>query len=67
MQELRDAGVLPPSLYEKLRGSGGFRNVLVHEYVRVDLGEVAAALHGVPNTFRGFIRAVEEWLHNLPE
>lgn len=25
LQELRDAGVLPPAVYERLKGSGGFR------------------------------------------
>jgi len=67
LQELHHAGVLPPALYERLKGSGGFRNVLVHEYVRVDLEQLAAALRGAPATFREFARAVEEWLAGVPE
>ncbi|MDR7492356.1 MAG: DUF86 domain-containing protein [Armatimonadota bacterium] len=35
---LRDLGILPRALYEQFRGSGGFRHVLVQEYVAIDLG-----------------------------
>jgi len=30
------AGVIPRPLYERIQGLGGFRNVLVHEYLLVD-------------------------------
>jgi uncharacterized protein YutE (UPF0331/DUF86 family) len=36
--------VLPASLAESLRGLTGFRNVLVHEYLGIDLDVVAEAL-----------------------
>jgi uncharacterized protein YutE (UPF0331/DUF86 family)/predicted nucleotidyltransferase len=62
LADLRDCGVLPEDLHSRLRGSGGFRNVLVHEYVRVDLKEVEAALHTAPSVFRAFGEAVSEWL-----
>lgn len=67
LAELRDCGVLPEPLYARLRGSGGFRNVLVHEYIKVDLKEVQAALVGAPSAFRAFGQAVSAWLASLPE
>lgn len=33
---LERAGELPPELAERLRGWAGFRNILVHEYLRID-------------------------------
>lgn len=33
-------GVISETLYKKLKGLGGFRNVLVHEYLSIDLEEV---------------------------
>ena len=42
------AGVISDELYKSLRGAGGFRNVLVHEYVEVDLEEVASVLDKGP-------------------
>ncbi|MEM3580565.1 MAG: HepT-like ribonuclease domain-containing protein [Candidatus Bathyarchaeia archaeon] len=33
-------GVISEALYKKLKGLGGFRNVLVHEYLSIDLEEV---------------------------
>lgn len=64
--ELRGCGILPDHLYAQLRGSGGFRNVLVHEYVRVDLKEVEAALRRAPVVFRRFAEVVTAWLDALP-
>ncbi|MEM2676082.1 MAG: HepT-like ribonuclease domain-containing protein [Candidatus Bathyarchaeia archaeon] len=37
LAELCSAGVILQSLYQQLKGAGGFRNVLVHEYLEVDL------------------------------
>lgn len=67
LTDLRDCGVLPEELYARLRGSGGFRNVLVHEYVTVDLKEIENSLHGAPFTFRAFGEAVSGWLARLAD
>lgn len=49
--DLVRAGWLSRELAARLRDSPGLRNVLVHEYVKVDLEIVAAA---VPATIEGF-------------
>ncbi len=64
LAELHELGVLSAALYRELRGSGGFRNVRVHEYVAIDLNEVVQALHRAPATFRTFIREIRHWMHH---
>lgn len=61
--ELHRRGVISESLYRRLRGSGGFRNVLVHEYTAIDLELVAQAAQNAPKTFRDFVSEVQAWLN----
>ncbi len=60
--ELKSVGVISNSLYQKLKGSGGFRNVLVHEYVRIDPREVVSVLRDAPDVFMSFKREIIKWL-----
>lgn len=41
---LSDIGVYPREFAEKIAGIAGLRNVIVHEYLRVDADRIAAAL-----------------------
>jgi uncharacterized protein YutE (UPF0331/DUF86 family) len=54
-------GVLGTDLAGRVRRAVGFRNVLVHEYVRVDDGIVVDRLRD-PSDLRAFVQAVVEWL-----
>jgi len=54
--------VIGVSLREELKGLGGFRNILVHGYLRVDLDRVAHFLQVSPSRFSEFARAVRAWL-----
>ncbi|MBX6377242.1 MAG: DUF86 domain-containing protein [Clostridia bacterium] len=62
LTELAGCGVLPVEVRRELTGAGGFRNILVHEYVRIDLEEVARSASSAPAAFRAFARAVRAWL-----
>lgn len=62
LAELCSVGVISQSLYQQLKGAGGFRNVLVHEYLEIDLNEVANALTKAPQIFRSFRAEVLSWL-----
>jgi uncharacterized protein YutE (UPF0331/DUF86 family) len=55
-------GVLDPELQGRLKGLGGFRNVLVHGYLRIDPSRVDGALERAPVDFRDFGRAIRHWL-----
>lgn len=55
---LRDAGLLEPTLAERLQKSVGFRNISVHEYRAIDWALVFDILHHHLENFDGFIRTV---------
>lgn len=58
---------LAPSTLAELRAAVGLRNVLVHEYVRVDLHRVSAAADRAPGVFGTFIRQVGRWVERQEE
>ncbi len=67
LRALRQHGVISDELYTLLRGAGGLRNVLVHEYIRVDPERVAQALREAPDRFRRFAREIRAWLSEQAE
>ena len=56
---LVDAGELPADLGQRLADAASMRNVLVHEYLEVDLDEVEAALERLDD-LRRFARIMSE-------
>lgn len=62
---LGDHGVLETDLATELRRAVGFRNVLVHEYVRVDDGVVLDRL-GDLSALRAFVVQVNRWTSAAP-
>ncbi len=63
---LVEAKVLPPRFGERFRGVAGFRNVLVHGYLDVDLDLVAGLLTEPLDDFEEFAGHVEHWLDAAP-
>lgn len=57
--------VLSAGLRERLRGLGGFRNVLVHAYLEIDEGRVYDALQDRLTAFDELAREIEEFLDGL--
>jgi len=55
---LGERGILPNDFVARVRGMPGFRNVLVHEYLAVDIGVVWDMLQAGPSQFREFIRHI---------
>ena len=62
---LHTRGVIPGALYQKLKGLGGFRNILVHDYLRIDLGEVQRNLIKAFEAFPAFSREILQWLKSV--
>jgi len=60
--QLGARGVLEPELRARLKGLGGFRNILVHGYLRLDPARVEAYLQRAPTDFADFTRAIRGWL-----
>lgn len=67
LERLAEQGVISQPLRERLRGLGGFRNVLVHAYMEVDEKRVYASLHGELEGFDAFAEEIEEFLAGVSE
>jgi uncharacterized protein YutE (UPF0331/DUF86 family) len=63
--QLAAHGVIDADLHARLRGIGGFRNILVHDYLRIDRTKVADALGRAPRDFSAFALAIRAWLDRL--
>lgn len=59
---LGQLGVVSPELAGRLRGLAGFRNVLVHGYLEVDVERLHALLDSRLDDFVQFAAAVDAWL-----
>jgi len=60
--ELAKRGVIPDALADRLKGLAGFRNLLVHDYARVDPSLVQKLLYSRLDDFSDFAEAVEAWV-----
>jgi uncharacterized protein YutE (UPF0331/DUF86 family) len=58
-----ELGVLPLEFARHLAPPAGFRNILVHEYLRLDWDEVYRALHDLEDMER-FATLVTVWLQH---
>jgi uncharacterized protein YutE (UPF0331/DUF86 family) len=65
--QLGATGVIDDVLRDRLRGLGGFRNILVHGYTRVDAARVHEMLARVPGDFSAFAGAIRTWLERTLE
>jgi len=57
--------VLPPELTARLRGLGGFRNILVHGYLTIDPDKVFDALQRSERDFTDFQAEILDWLARI--
>ncbi len=58
--ELAKLGVLPAEFARDITGMAGFRNILVHEYGKVDMKKVADIMSNHLDDFRRYARYVIE-------
>jgi uncharacterized protein YutE (UPF0331/DUF86 family) len=63
---LGQRGILPQEFVARVRGMPGFRNILVHDYLAVDVTVVWDMLQTGPAQFREFIRHVAAHLRASP-
>jgi uncharacterized protein YutE (UPF0331/DUF86 family) len=59
---LLEAQVISAQTRARLRGFGGFRNILVHGYLELDSGQVYDHLQQLPADLHAFIQDVAGWL-----
>lgn len=65
LAHLASRDVVDDRTYERLRGLGGFRNVLAHEYLDIDLDEVLRWRDRLLRTLPGWIAEVEAWMDRV--
>jgi uncharacterized protein YutE (UPF0331/DUF86 family) len=65
IDELGRLGILDHDFVREFRNVAGFRNVLVHGYLEVDLGLLHALLHERLGEFESFAANIEGYLENL--
>jgi uncharacterized protein YutE (UPF0331/DUF86 family) len=62
LDQLSRQDVISDALRERLKGLGGFCNILVHDYLRLDPEVVTDKLASSPVDFSEFVRAVRLWM-----
>jgi len=62
IEQLAAQGILDLALHQRLQGLAGFRNILVHDYIRLDPNLVEEALAKAPDDFTDFAMAIRKWL-----
>lgn len=60
-----EAGLISRDLAEKLKGSAGMRNILVHEYMEIDDEIVYNAIPMALQYYKEYIKQVEEFVERL--
>ncbi|MBE3572938.1 MAG: DUF86 domain-containing protein [Moorella humiferrea] len=60
--ELAELGVLPEKFAQDISGMAGFRNILVHEYGKVDMEKVADIMNHHLDDFRQYARYIVKYL-----
>lgn len=59
---LGSSSILPQAFAKRLEPIAGFRNILVHDYLRIDHPKVYAALTQGLGDLEEFARHIQEWL-----
>lgn len=62
LNELANMGVVSSKLAKRFEKMGGFRNVLVHEYTRIDFDKVYERLQNGLSDFEALITELISWL-----
>lgn len=62
---LQKKGVLSKKLRERMKGLGGFRNILVHEYLKIDERKVYRELQTGLTDLEDFISEVVKWMEGI--
>lgn len=62
-----EVGLINHELASKLKGSGGMRNIIVHEYMDIDDRKVYEILPIAISDYKEYIRQVDDFLNKLEE
>jgi uncharacterized protein YutE (UPF0331/DUF86 family) len=57
-----EKGIISEKFYKEIKGLGGFRNILVHEYLDIDLNELWKSYQKAFEIFPQFSLEIQEWI-----
>lgn len=60
-----DAGLITHELANKLKGSGGMRNIIVHDYMDIDDKKIYEILPIAISDYKEYIRQVDDFLDKM--
>ena len=60
-----EAGLITQALADKLKGSGGMRNIIVHEYMDIDDRKIYEILPTAISDYKEYIHQSDDFLDNL--
>lgn len=62
LTQLRQQNLISEELYAQLKGLGGLRNILVHEYLDIEIHQLRGHLHRALTVVPLFIVEISQWL-----
>ena len=62
IKQLGTKGIISQELTEGLKGFAGCRNILVHEYIKIDQKIIYQALNEELNLLTDFLKALSSWI-----
>ena len=65
--KLGSHGIIPRDFSEKIQGMAGLRNILIHEYLRIDRAKIYDLLQNRLGDFTEFMSYVQRYLNKTTE
>ena len=65
--KLGQHGIIPRDFSERIRGMAGLRNILIHEYLRVDVSKIYDLLEKRMGDFVDYMSYIQSYLERRPD
>jgi len=62
IDKLGERNIIPSQFARQIRGMVGLRNILIHEYVSIDLNKIYEIFKNRLDDFRDFIKYIEQFM-----
>jgi len=62
IDKLGEKSIIPSQFARQIRGMVGLRNILIHEYVSIDLNKIYEILQNRLDDFRDFIKYINQFM-----
>lgn len=62
IDKLGERNIIPSEFAQAIRGMAGLRNILIHEYTRIDLNKIYELLQNRLRDFYNFIKYINQFI-----